>query len=113
MCKNHRPKLERLLLLREIARRHRELADVPGDELESPLDLLLWESAMEYGPEFRPRLWFPGCSESERVRLSRELGRLANEGYVEVSRADGSRWKNARLTEQGEQLLSEIQGEQQ
>ena len=99
-----RLKIERQLLLREIHRRYAELADVPSDALRSPWRIAEWEDALEFGPIYRPREWLPGCTDSQRIRLRRELAKLIREGLVVASRADDARWPNVRLTTEGERL---------
>ena len=102
-----RLKLERRLLLAEIHRRHRAIADVPSDALRSPWRIAEWEDALEFGPVYQPREWLPGCSDSQRIRLHRELTKLIREGLVVASRADDTRWSNLCLTTEGERLAFE------
>lgn len=89
------------LLLTEIDRRHRAVADSPTSD-----DDHRWEVAFEFGPSFSATAWF-AADDAERMRWTRALDAIADRELVVVTRFDGEKCARVRLTQDGEAMLAE------
>jgi hypothetical protein len=74
-----------------------------------------WEDATTYGPEWHPGEWFAGpegLTGAERMRYLRAARDLEDAGLVEISRVEGTRQANVKLTPEGELLARRLAGQQ-
>jgi phage terminase small subunit len=92
----------RLRLLVEILRRHLAIANDPNPGYG-------WADRMEFGPLFSAAKWFD-CQDDDaaRMRWTRAMADLIDEGLVLDNREQGCKWVNVRLSETGERAIADL-----